>query len=62
MLQSLSKSLHKLVQEKDTGLATTHKAVREKFPYKTTAMKELKPTDHELHSDCPDALYIAGRV
>jgi hypothetical protein len=35
---SPSKSLHKLVQEKDIGLATVHKAVQEKlnlFPYES---------------------------
>jgi transposase len=45
VLQSPSKSLHKLAQEKDIGLATMHKAVREKlntFPYKVTAVQELK--------------------
>jgi hypothetical protein len=39
MLRSLSKSLRKLAQEKDIGLATAHKAVREYlnlFPYKGT--------------------------
>jgi transposase len=39
MLRSPSKSLHKLAQEKDIGLATAHKAVREKlnlFSYKVT--------------------------
>jgi hypothetical protein len=37
MLQSQSKSLHKLAQKEDIGLATVHKVVREKlnlFPYK----------------------------
>jgi hypothetical protein len=37
MLRSASKSLRKLAQMKDIGLATAHKAVREKlnlFPYK----------------------------
>jgi transposase len=45
MLQNPSKSLRKLVQEKDIGLATAHKAVTEKlnlFPYKVTAVQELK--------------------
>jgi transposase len=39
MLRSPSKSLHKLAQKKDIGLATAHKAVREKlnlFPHKVT--------------------------
>jgi transposase len=48
MLRSPSKSLRKLAQEEDIGLATAHKAVREKlqlFPYKVTAMQELKPAD-----------------
>jgi transposase len=38
-LRSPSKSLHKLAQGKDIGLATAHKSVREKlnlFPYKVT--------------------------
>jgi hypothetical protein len=42
--------LRKLAQEKYFGLATAHKAVREKlnlFPYKVTAVQELKPADHE---------------
>jgi hypothetical protein len=46
MLRSPSKSLRKLAQEKNTGLATPHKAVREKlnlFLYKVTAVQELKP-------------------
>jgi hypothetical protein len=46
MLRSPSKSLHKLAQEKDIGLATAHKAFRENlnlFPYKVTAVQELKP-------------------
>jgi hypothetical protein len=46
MLRSPSKSLRKLAQEKDIGLATAHKAVREKlnlFPYKVTAVQVLKP-------------------
>jgi hypothetical protein len=50
MLWSQSKSSRKLVQEKDIGLATAHKAVQEKlnlFPYKVTVVKELKPADHE---------------
>jgi transposase len=43
MLRSASKSLRKLVQKKDIGLVTTHKAVREKlnlFPYKVTEVEE----------------------
>jgi hypothetical protein len=50
MLRSPSKSLRKLAQEKYIGLATAHKAVREKpnlFPYKVTAMQELKPACEE---------------
>jgi hypothetical protein len=50
MLRSPSKSLRKLTQEKDIGLATAHKAVREKlklFPQKVTAVHELKPANHE---------------
>jgi hypothetical protein len=31
MLRNPSKSLRKLAQEKDVGLATAHKAVREKL-------------------------------
>jgi hypothetical protein len=45
-----SKSLRKMAQEKDIGLATARKAVREKFnlfPYKVRAVQELKPADHE---------------
>jgi hypothetical protein len=50
MLRSQSKSLRNLAQEEDIGLATAHKAVREKlnlFPYKVTALQELKPADRE---------------
>jgi hypothetical protein len=50
MLRSPSKSLRNLAQEKDKGLATAHKSVREKlnlFPYKITALQELKTVDHE---------------
>jgi hypothetical protein len=50
ILRSPSKSLRKLAQEKDIRLATAHKTVREKlnpFPYKVTAVQELKPADHE---------------
>jgi hypothetical protein len=50
MLRSPSKSLCKLVQEKDIGLATAHKVVREKlnfFPCKVTAVQEFKPADNE---------------
>jgi hypothetical protein len=50
MLRSPSKSLRKLAQEKYLGLETAHKAVREKlslFPYKVTAVQELKTADHE---------------
>jgi hypothetical protein len=51
MLRSPSKSLRKLAQEKNIGFATAHKAVREKlnfFPYKVTAVQELKSADHEI--------------
>ena len=50
MLQSQSKSLRKLAQQHDIGLATAHKAVRRElklFPYKIMAVQELKTTDHE---------------
>jgi hypothetical protein len=50
VLLSASRSLRKLAQEKNIGLATAHKAVREKlnlFPYKVTAVRELKPADLE---------------
>jgi hypothetical protein len=50
MLRSPSKSLRKLAQEKDIGLAKAQKAVRVKlnlFPYKVTAVQELKPAQHE---------------
>jgi hypothetical protein len=46
VLRSLSKLLRTLAQEKDIGLARVHKAVPEKlncFPYKVTAVLELKP-------------------
>jgi hypothetical protein len=39
-----------LAQEKDIGLVTALKAVRQKlklFPYKGTALQNLKPADHE---------------
>jgi hypothetical protein len=42
VLRSPSKSLRKLAQEKDIGLATAHKAVREKlylFKYKRRSAK-----------------------
>jgi hypothetical protein len=45
MLRSPSKPLRKLAQEEDIGLATAHKAAQEKlqlFPYKVTALNELK--------------------
>jgi hypothetical protein len=41
-----------LAQEKDIGLATAHKVVREKlnlFPYKVTVVQELKLAGHEKH-------------
>jgi hypothetical protein len=50
MLRSPLTSLRWLAQEKGIGLATAHKAVREKlnlFPYKVIAVQELKPADHE---------------
>jgi hypothetical protein len=50
MLRSPTKSLYELAQEKDIGLATAHKAVREKpnlFPYKVTALHEVKLADRE---------------
>jgi len=50
MLWSPSKSLHKLAQEEDIRLTTAHKTVREKmklFPYKVTAVQELKTAAHE---------------
>ena len=50
LLQSPSKSLQKLAQQHDIGLATAHKAVRRQlklFPYKIMAVQELKTTDHE---------------
>jgi hypothetical protein len=50
MLRSPSKSLRKLAQEKDIAIATAHKVSREKlnlFPYKVTAVQELKPANHE---------------
>jgi hypothetical protein len=61
--------LRKLAQEKYIGLATAHKAVREKlkfFSYKVTAVQELKHAYYEkriqhlvkVHSDVPNALYI----
>jgi hypothetical protein len=73
MLRSQSKSLRKLLQEKDNGLATAHESAREKlnlFPYKVTAVQELKPAridsrrhhfQHLLyvHSDFPNALYVS---
>jgi hypothetical protein len=49
-LRSPSKSLRKLAQEKDIGLATAHTAVREKlqlFPYEVTVVQELKQADVE---------------
>jgi hypothetical protein len=50
ILRSPSKSLRRLAQKKDIGLATAHKPAREKlniFPYKATAVQEMKPEDHE---------------
>jgi transposase len=45
MLRSASKSLRKLAQEKDIGLATAHKAAREKlnlFPNKRRSATKIK--------------------
>jgi hypothetical protein len=67
MLRSPSKSLCKLAQEKYVGLATAHKAVRERlnlFQHKVTAVQELKTADHGkriqqllyVHSDFPNVL------
>jgi hypothetical protein len=45
LLRSASELLRKLAQEKNIGLATAHKAVREKlnlFPHKVTAVQKLK--------------------
>jgi hypothetical protein len=50
ILRSPLKSLRKLAQEEDIGLAKAHKVVQEKlqlFPYKVTAVQELKPAHHE---------------
>ena len=50
MLQIPSKSLRKLAQQHDIGLATAHKAIRRQlkvFPYKIMAVQKLKTTDHE---------------
>lgn len=50
MLRSPSKSMRRLAQESDISVYTAHKAVREKlclFPYKITAVQELKPADYE---------------
>jgi hypothetical protein len=44
MLRSPSKSLRRLAQEKDIGLATAHKAVRENFnlfPYKRRSAESV---------------------
>jgi hypothetical protein len=44
MLRSPSKSLRKLTQEKYIGIATAHKAVREKlnlFPYKVNGFRPV---------------------
>jgi transposase len=56
MLRSSSKSLRNLAQEKDIGLATAHKAAREKlniFPYKVTAVQELKLANREKRIQHP---------
>jgi hypothetical protein len=45
MLPSASQSLCELAQQKDIGLATAHKALRENlnlFPYKVTAVQEAR--------------------
>ena len=50
MPQRLSKSLQKIAQQHDIGLATAHKAVRrglKLFSYKIMPVQELKTTDHE---------------
>jgi hypothetical protein len=50
LLQSPSKSLHKLAEEEDTRLATVHKVVREKlnpYAFKVTAVQKLKPADNK---------------
>jgi hypothetical protein len=50
MQRNPSKSMRKLAQKKNIGLATAHKAAREKFnlfPYKVTAVQKLRPADHK---------------
>ena len=50
MLQSSSKSLRKLAQQHNIGLATAHKANKRQlklFPYQIMAVQELKTTDHD---------------
>lgn len=50
MAQSPRKSMRKLAQQHDIGLATAHKAVRKElnlFPYKVMCVQELKPSDHD---------------
>ena len=50
MLQSPLKSLRKLAQQHDIGLATAHKVVRRQlklFLYEIMAVQELKTTNHE---------------
>ena len=64
MLQSPSKSLRKLVQQHDIGLATAHKAVRRElklFPYKIMAVQELKTTDHKKQLHYYDVLFAISR-
>jgi hypothetical protein len=43
MLRSPSKSLRTLAQEKDIGLAKARREKLNLFPYKVTAVQELKP-------------------
>ncbi|XP_076352672.1 uncharacterized protein LOC143248124 [Tachypleus tridentatus] len=50
VMQSPSKSLRKLAQQRDIGLGTAHKAVKKKlklFPYKIMAAQALEATDNE---------------
>jgi hypothetical protein len=49
-MQSLSKSVRKLAQQHHIAVGTAHVAVSKKlnrFPYKVTAVLELKQTDNE---------------
>lgn len=50
MAQSPKKSMRKLAQQHDIGVATAHKAVRQElnlFPYKVRCVQELKPSDND---------------